>query len=347
MSCSRAQVRDGARHTSRATAPASPASPASPAAPKSKAPEMSGSALAAAPRPARRDASLRGSPTRLPGHRASFWYRTLPMGRRPAPQTVGPHTYDHHDAPLVSGASEITCRAIKLVGAGTLYTFLHLETLAANDLPALQQTRAESEFSSVEAEHAAWSNVATHLRVTIAAVQEIPSAQEHGLRITHADGREPIEVKLVDMLDLIAGAAERLSRRLVEVSLGALGVLPGKLATARKMADLARSRRRAMTNHSVRKRLASLVAALPEWSPGEVADLIVASLSDWDPPPVEIAPKYRFNSAELLSRDRGVATRARARRAALLQWMRDQRKAPEPTQTTGEVKRKRRRKRES
>lgn len=56
--------------------------------------------------------------------------------------------------------------------------------------------------------------------VTIAAVQEIPRAQEHGLRITHADGPEPIEVKLVDVLDLIAGAAERLSRRLVEVDLG-------------------------------------------------------------------------------------------------------------------------------
>lgn len=83
------------------------------------------------------------------------------MGRRPAPQTVGPHTYDHYDAPLVSSASEVTRRAIKLVGAGTLYTFLHLETLTANDLPALQQ---KSELSSVEAEHAAWSNVATHLR---------------------------------------------------------------------------------------------------------------------------------------------------------------------------------------
>jgi len=148
----------------------------------------------------------------------------------------------------------------------------------------------------------------------------------YGLRVTQPD-REPIEFAMLAVFQIFARAAEHTVNQFTEVDLGELGALPGRLATARRMAELQRSRRKELTNTSVRARLTSLLAALQDWSPVDVAELIIASQNDWEPAPVKLAPKYLFSPSDIESRDRVAAARAAQRREALLQWIRDQRKA--------------------
>src|SRR5512140_1801013 len=153
------------------------------------------------------------------------------MPRRTQHPSVGAHTYDHHEAPLAAAPSAITLRALERMGPGTLYTLLHLETLTIDDLPSLEQSEAAAELASIEAEYACWSEVQTHLRGAIAAAQRIPNVAEYGLRITQPD-REPIQIKMLDVFQIFASAAEHTAERFIEVNLGEIGTLPGKLATA-------------------------------------------------------------------------------------------------------------------
>jgi len=249
------------------------------------------------------------------------------MARRRQLRAVGAHTYDHQEAPLVATPTPITGRALERLGAGTLYTLLHLETLTAEDLPSLQQSAAEVALSRIEDEHQRWRDLEAHLLAAIATAQEIPKISEHGLRVT-LPTHKPIEIKMLDVFGIFASAAEHTAKRFMEVDLGGgLGALPGKLANARRMASLSRSRRIELTNKSVRHRLSALLGALQGWPPGDVAELIVASQRDWNPPPFKLAPRFAFSADHLDSRDRGLAGRARQQRGALLQWIRDQLKA--------------------
>jgi hypothetical protein len=151
---------------------------------------------------------------------------------------------------------------------------------------------------------------------------------------------------MLDFFQIFASAAEHTAERFIEVNLGEIGTLPGKLAMGRRMAELTRSRRKELTNTSVRHRLTSLLAALPDWSPSDVAELIIASQDDWKPAPVKLAPKYFFKPSDIDGRDRVAASRARQQRDALLQWIRDQRKALQHHTTRRRLDSKRRRKRE-
>lgn len=249
------------------------------------------------------------------------------MAKRRHLGTVGAHTYDHHEAPLVASPTPITRRALEHVGAGTLYTLLHLETLTADDLPSMQQSNAEAELRRLEAEHRLWRDLEGQMQAAIATARDIPMVSEHGLRVT-LPGHTPIEIKMLDVFGIFASAAEHTAKRFLEVDLDHdLGAFPGKLATARRMAALSRSRRKELTNTSVRLRLTALLDSLDGWAPGDVAELIVASQHDWKPPPFKLAPTYEFTQDEISSSDRVIAGRARQRRGALLQWIRDQLKA--------------------
>lgn len=265
------------------------------------------------------------------------------MVRRKRRHTVGAHTYDHYEAPLVTKPTPITRRALEHIGAGTLYTLLHLETLTADDLPSIQRSSATNNLRGIEAEYRRWCDLETHMRAAIATAGGIPRISEHGLRVTYPD-REQVLIPMLGVFAIFASAAEHIAKGFVEVDLGDLGPFPGQLATARRMAGLPRSRRKQFTNTSVRARLTALLGALDHWPPGDIAELIVASQRDWNPAPFRLAPRYSFDPLDLESRDRLVAGRARQRRSALLQWIRDQLKAIE--RSDGKISRQPRRQRE-
>lgn len=74
-----------------------------------------------------------------------------------------------------------------------------------------------------------------------------------------------------------------------------------------------------------RERVTVLDAALRAggWTRPEIADLIIASQSDWNPRPVEVPPAYAYAPADIDSSDPATADRARKKRRALTDWISD------------------------
>ena len=82
-----------------------------------------------------------------------------------------------------------------------------------------------------------------------------------------------------------------------------------------------------------RRQVATLRRALPGWSYGDLADLITASCHDWNHAPTALAPKYAYRLQDVSSEDRIVAEKARRRRTALIDWLREQQKIRRPRST--------------
>lgn len=75
-----------------------------------------------------------------------------------------------------------------------------------------------------------------------------------------------------------------------------------------------------------RQQVSRLRCALPEWGYSDLADLITASNHDWNHAPTALGSTYRYRFEDLSSSDRVVATGARRRRTALMDWLREQTK---------------------
>lgn len=224
------------------------------------------------------------------------------------------------DACLVSSPSSFARSAIEVINTAALYGLLHLETLGVDDRTLAVRRKARLEAVKLAKRHKAWSAIERRLRDAIACARQLEDVSAYGLRVKPPDSI-PIDVPLVTVLEILEALATHEAKNLISVSFGNLGEVPGKLTMARRMAKFPARH----SSNSTRIRLAALCRLLKKagWTRRDVANLIVASQSDWQEPPVRIAPAFMYRPEDLTSRYVSVSARATSKQEKLVQWIKD------------------------
>jgi len=241
------------------------------------------------------------------------------------------------EPPCVDAPSAITVRWLRVFDARLLHQLLHLESLSIEDKIIDRRHVAQSQAKNLENEANRWARVRDLLCAVISEVQ----AAQHGdlpIELAPASGEiYPIEVRelaeqlgyempgrRIDIVEVSAisylvAFARRAQQNEHEIRYGSSIVGSKNL----KWSPLLRARANAKESPKVRKqwtreRLRVLERAREElgWTRADIADLIAASERDWDPPPIQLLPMYRYEWQATTQRN--VSNRAR-----LIDWIRE------------------------
>lgn len=204
------------------------------------------------------------------------------------------------DIPILAKVvPDIITRALSVIPERQLYEMLRLESFAAVDGPRMRIEFARDGARMWKEKAAQWRTAKEQLRAATAAVRAVARSElAHALR----RGSGPDVDATVLAIELYARDAERLEKLMQGLHAGDSD---------------AGERSPKFWKEIVRERASVLVERLGEanWTRGEIADLILASQTAWDPPPVFLL------APELCQSNRGEAEDAH--RTRLIERLRD------------------------